>query len=489
MSDSSQADTPQDSAGPDDIRRNIAAVAAATDTPAPGDGSRLPVVNLSQPISSIARTVGMILHAAPMFRFGEGLSTVDETGEIAPMNPERFTSWVEDHLAFTRPAQDAPRVESIGKDMAGKILAADQFRRQLRELKAVSRVRVPVWKGEGEARTIELAPPGFDTESGLFTVDGVPFADDLADTEGFGFLMECLSEFPFESEGQGKVVLRRSYAAHVAAMLGIFCHALFPEGTARPFIVYNANQPGSGKSLLMRMAVAPVHGLAPESGKSDTEAEFEKTLDAAALARLPFLLLDDCKSIHSQALNRFITSPVHPCRPVHSPRQAMAAKVTQVFATGNGLTVSEDLDRRALVIDLFEPGEARGRSFTREITPAWLSQPETRSRFLASLWALVRRWRDHGMPRLAEHRRGSFEEWSALIGGIVTDCKLCNPFAPREAATGGDESGRALMLVVGLVVGESATETPPVLTTSDVLDRAHSLRQKQLPVGTSTDAQ
>ena len=135
---------PSDDSGPDSIRRNFAAVAAATDTPAPGDGSRLPTVNLSQPISALARTVGMILHAAPIFRFGETLSTVDESGRIAGMTAERFPSWVESYLAFTRPVKETPAVESIGKDLAGKIMAADQFRDQLRELKAVSEVRLPL---------------------------------------------------------------------------------------------------------------------------------------------------------------------------------------------------------------------------------------------------------------------------------------------------------------------------------------------------------
>ena len=70
----------------------------------------------------------MILHTAPLFRFGESLSTVDEVGRIAEMSAERFVSWVESYLAFTRPTKDTPAVESIGKDLAGKILAADQFR-------------------------------------------------------------------------------------------------------------------------------------------------------------------------------------------------------------------------------------------------------------------------------------------------------------------------------------------------------------------------
>jgi hypothetical protein len=252
-------------------------------------------------------------------------------------------------------------------------------------------------------------------------------------------------------------------------------------------IVYNANQPGSGKSLLMRIALAPVHGPPPEAGKPENEAELEKVLDSAAIARKPFLVLDDCQSIHSRSLNRFVTSPVHECRLMHSQRNAAVPKVTQVFATGNGLTISEDLERRALVIDLFEPGEAAKRSFAREITPGWLFADDTRARLLAALWAMVRYWRDAGMPMMKEHRRGSFEDWSGLIGGIVECCGMENPFMPRQAESGGDESGRALRMVIASLVAEASPEIPPILTTDDILARADQMDLVETIVGFAKD--
>ena len=479
---------PCEPGGVEEIRKSFVPVARATDTPEPGDGMKLPYVMLSSKISIVARTVGMNLSNAPIFRFGESIATVDENGKISGMNPDRFTSWVEDYLEFKRPAGDGSKAESIGKDLAGKIMASDQFRDQLRELKAVSEVRLPVWTGEGSARRVELAPEGFDVETGLFTVNRIPYQVDMDAETAWGVLWDTLKEFPFDPEGENQVKRRRSFAAQMAAMLGVYCHAMFPEGTPRPMVIYNANQPGSGKSLLMRVALAPVHGPPAETGKPETEAEFEKVLDSAAIARKPFLVLDDCKSIHSQALNRFVTSPIHECRLMHSQRLAMVSKVSQVIATGNSLTISEDLDRRALVVDLFEPGEAAARSFAKEITPGWLFMPDTRGRFLAALWALVRLWREAGMPMLKEYRRGSFEEWSGVIGGMVMACGMANPFAPRKAESGGDEAGRALRLVIGRMVGDAPEAVPPVLTTNDILERAEADGMLELIVGFPKDA-
>lgn len=458
-------------------------MATATDTPSPDDGPRVPLVNLDQPISSLARTVGMILHAAPVFRFGEAIVTVDEKGRIDGMTSERFPSWVETYFAFFESNKDRRVIKSIGKDLAAKIMAADQFKNQLRELKGVSEVRIPIWTGGPDSRDIALSPEGFDEGTGLFTVSRVIYQEDMTTEEAASVFYDVLKDFPWDTEGQSQVQRRRSFSAQIAVMVGAYCHALFPDGTPRPMIIYNANQPGSGKSQLMRMALAPVYGPPAENGKPENEAELEKVLDSAAIARKPFLVLDDCRSIHSQALNRFVTSPVHECRLMHSQKMATVSKITQIIATGNNLTVTPDLDRRALVVDLFEAGEAATRVFEREITTAWLFAHDNRARLLAALWALVRHWRSEGMPMMKEHRRGSFEEWSSLVGGIVISCNLTNPFAPRQAENGGDEASRALALVIGGMVGEHEIQSPPIFSTSDILARAESMELLDVILG------
>lgn len=445
------------------IRRGFRAVATATGTPAPDDGLTLPTVDPRAPLGTVARQVGMILHAAPIFRTPAGIVTADDAGALEPMTPERFCSWVEDHLAFMRWGKDGPEQESIGKDLAGKLLAADRLRVHVRELRGVHPVRLPAWRGEGEARTVELAPAGYDPATATLGLDLVPFPDDLPLEDCFCFLLETLSRFPWDREGGANFAKCRAFSAWLAAALGAFCVRLFPEGTTRPLVIVNGNQPGAGKSLLARMALAPVYGAIPEGRKSETEAELEKLLDSAALARKPFLLLDDVPNLRSPALNGFITSPAHECRRMHSQALMTAPKVTQLFATGNGLQVTEDLERRAVIIDLFEAGKAMSRRFPagKEITNEWLALPDTRARFLAALWAFVRHWRDCGMPP-APGRKPSFERWAGVVGGIIgaADEDFADPFGPRTAVTGGDESTRALERVLAVLVGAMEGNEP-----------------------------
>jgi hypothetical protein len=464
---------PGDDSGPESIRRNFIAVAAATDTPAPGDGSRLLTVPLSPVISTVARTVGSILHATPIFRQGESIVTVDESGKIEPMDPVRFTTWLEDYFLFTRPDTDSPKAQTIGKDKAAQILRSNQFRKHLRELKGVSEVRLPVWTGEGEARTVELAAEGFNPATGRYTVNTIPFADDMTLKDAETHLFECFGEFPYDPEGEEQVLRRRSFAVHMALTLGVFCNAMFPEKTARPVGAYLATQPGSGKSLLSRLALCAVYGLMGENDMPKEDKALQTLLESVALQRDPILVLDNCYTLRSSVLDRFVTSPKHNPRLFNLQQTRTIPNSTQCFVNGNNLTLSEDLARRTLRVDLFVPGETKGRKFKKRLTNSMLDEPSFRSKMLAALWALVRNWRDNGMPMM-DDVFDSFEEWSAVIGGMVIDCGLMNPFTPPPVEYGGDEAGRALILVIARIVGEAALGVPPVLTPGEILDRAEA---------------
>jgi hypothetical protein len=472
------ADTPAATADtPEQIRRGFRAVALATGAPVPAPVPALPTVDTRAQISAMAATVGMILHPTPLFRHALGLVTVDETtGALELMSAERFCSWCERHLAFVKWTDDGARPESIGKNLAGLLLASDQLRGHLRELKAVHPVRMPAWRGEGEARTVELAAPGYDPESGVFTLDSVPYSDDMPAEDALRFLLDSLRYFGWEAEGETNFAKRRSFAAFLAAALGVYCHGLFREGTARPFVILNGNQPGTGKSLLARVALCPVHGWIPESGKPESESELEKLLDSAAMARKAFLLLDDVEDLKSPAMNRFLTSPVHECRRMHSQTLAVVFKTTQLFCTGNGLNVTPDLERRGLLVDLFEAGEATSRTFPqgKELTSEALAMAATRARWLAAWWALVRNWRDCGMPS-GVGRKPSFERWAAVIGGILSPMgSLADPFGKRVVVAGGDESGRALRRLLAIYAGTHEPEDAPRPTTADLLELAEA---------------
>ena len=330
----------------DQIRENAALVARSANIEPPEESREVPTVRVDQPVSHAAREFGMILAPSPLFRFGESFVTIGkERGELELMTSDRFRSWVESYLYAVRPKGDSYLAATMTRDFAGMVMASDRFREQIREIKAINTVRLPAWRGSSEVKVsqdgpfwlkegsdlhVELLPPGYDERTKTFTVEVLKYRHDLPLSEAVSFLSETLAHFPWALEEE--ITNSRSIGVHFASMIGVFCHSMFKEGTVRPMIVYNGNQPGSGKSNLMRMSLAPVHGAPAESSKPNNE-ELRKILDAVAISRKPYLALDDVANLHSNELNRFTNSAVHDPRILGQSKKLTHFNVTQVFTT------------------------------------------------------------------------------------------------------------------------------------------------------------
>ena len=468
-----------------EIEAGLEKLALSANLAPPGDGLNVPTVSMSLPLSHACHEIGQVLAASPLYRFGDGFVTIDKEGEFQPMSAVRFCSWAEGYLYTTMDRRAGQEIMTMRKEYAAGVLASDSFREQIREIKAVNHVRLPVWRGTGEIKPtrsnkpfwlaegsdwhVELLPPGYDEKTKTFTLDGVPYAEDLSLEDAEAFLLDVLKAFPFAKEdGLGNT---RSLGVHIAALMGVYCRAMFQPGTVRPMVIYSANQSGSGKSLLMRMALAPVFGTPAEKSKPSND-EIGKILDIAAMEARPYLVLDDCPSLHSNALNQFITSHMHEARVLGQSRNVRREIVTQVFATGNQLTLAEDLVRRSLVVDLFEPGKAPDRTFKELITDEWLFLTETRSQFLAALWAIMRSWKEADMPHDSEVRSSSASMWASVIGSLVNHLNpKLKPFAKRMYEMGGDESGAALEALL-IAIASDAPDGGAEYKPSDVIDEA-----------------
>ena len=441
--------------GADAIRAKLPQLAAATGAPAPGEGRSLPSIASNQPFGGLCLAVAQCLRQTPLFRRGEYLVTVNEaTGEVQPMTPTRWRSWHQHFFTFHDGDGDKRRTVNARQDLALCILASDEIRAHVRELRAVNVLRLPTWRGEDAARTLDLLPKGYDPATRTFTVPLLDFPRDWTLEDAASWLASTFGTFLFFEPGD--IFTRRSFAAHVAGMLGVFAVNLLPDGAVRPLIVVNGNQPGLGKTLLVHAQLSPVHGLVEDDAKPTSDEELRNVLDAAALAGAPYLVLDDAANLRSHDLNRFVTSPVHVPRVKGQSLRVRCANVTQVFATGNALNLTEDLDRRALVVDLFDPGTAAERTVRAPLTNPFLFSAAYRAAACAALWAMLRHWRDSGLPPCPEARKPSFEDYAALVGSVLVNAGIANPFTVRECRSGGDESTRALLAAVCKLAGNAA---------------------------------
>ena len=429
--------------GAEEIRAQLPRLAAATGAPPPGDGRSLPSIARNQPLAGLALAVAQALRPAPLFRRGEMLVTVDATtGEVQPMTATRWRSWHQRYFHFHDGEDDKRRTVNAPQDLASCILASDEFRAHARELRGLNLLRQPVWRGEGAARVPDLLPEGYDATTKTFTVPLLDYPLDWTLEDAHAWFDATFNAFPFFESGH--LFDRRSFAAHVGAMLGVFVVNLLPAHAVRPMVLVIGNQPGVGKSTLVRTILSPVHGRIAEGSKPKSDDELRKVLDATALAGKPYLFLDDLHSLASNDLNHFIASPTHEPRVMGQGVLMECPNVWQVFGTGNGLNLTEDLDRRTLAIDLFDPGKASDRPVPEPMTNTRVFSATFRAQACAALWAIVRHWRDAGMPICAEARKSSFEAYAEIVGSVIVSAGLANPFARRECTIGGDEAGRAL---------------------------------------------
>lgn len=371
-----------------------------------------PFLDMRLPFLEIGRQVGELARRGQLFRHGDEFVTVSRlTGELRAMTSNRFCSWVE---TIARPFEwkDGERkVFRMGAETAAKILESDTFRAAVKILRAVHDVKLPVLFGEGADRQPVLLSRGYDEEHQIFTVEAIPFDEELGIEAAKERLAGWLKGYPFRDP--------RSLGAHVAAMISSFVRLMLPQGSKRPMVIYKANQMGTGKTTLALMAITPVFGPPNNQTPERDPAELRKVLDTCAIERRQYLFLDDMRDLKSQALNSFLTAANVAPRVLGMSKSSPSPVEAQVFLTGNQLDVGSELARRSIIVDLFFAGSPAERDFPHEITAPWLNRPQVRAEFLAVFWAVVRHWHAQGCPRCTGRPRPSFEDYSRLVGGMV----------------------------------------------------------------------
>ena len=280
---------------------------------------------------------------------------------------------------------------------------------------------------------IELLPSGHDRESLTLTLPQCEYETELSMSAAITTIGELLAEFPFADDGRSKSVA-------VAAMISLFGAGLLSTGIPRPVFIYLANAEGAGKTLLAKCAISPTHGLVKTDGDLKDKAETAKELLAAVIETRPYILFDNCKRhLDSPYLEAFVSSAIWSGRILGVSKMFAGENLMTVFVTGNGCTVSPDMRRRSLFVELFMEAErAEDRKFQRVLDETVLLA--MRPRILAALWALVREWDAAGRPKPTRVHT-AFPRWAEIIGGIVEFAGYGCPLETAEIPSAADIDG------------------------------------------------
>lgn len=317
----------------------------------------------------------------------------------------------------------------------------------LRELKGVS--TAPTLRADGSL----LNRPGYDQATGLLLLNptGADFSIPMDVNQNalrrtLGYLWYPFGKFPLAGKVDRSVLLS-----------GLLTAAIRRSLPTAPGFLWDASTAGSGKTLLascigcMATGIDPDPQAYPESNAG--EDEIKKTLFAALRASDGVLLLDNIEgTLRSAALAALLTKPTYTDRVLGESRRVTVQTNVLLLATGNGVQVQGDLNRRLLRCTINPEMERPDlRSFAFD--PLAMVKRQRIDMVRAAL-LLIRAYLNSGAEP-APGRMASFETWDRLVrqtvcwlAGQFPDFELTDPLEAITTAYGVDPEKQRLAAVL-----------------------------------------
>ena len=431
-----------------------------------------PNIRTNQMASLIAQAVADNLPFGAMYRYHDEFITINtvksinQAGETItelekrPMDAKRFITWIEQFMTFSSAEKDP--VESIGKVLAEQILASDYLRASVPEIVEIMPVRLPAWgvgpKGE---RFLRILPAGYDPATRIYSAETVEWDSSKVYPVAavIRSLNRALASFPWAEKAAGPMTHIRSASCFMAYMVGQFCRHLIGR---QPMILIIGNQPGTGKTLLAKFALGPIYGAPNATPFPKDDASLQKLLFTKLISGAPYVLIEDLINLSSTTLHQDATSEAISDRVLGGNTEFCGTNRMQIISTGNNLTVTPDIERRSLIIDLFDACKSVDKNIQNPLTERVFSNPQWRREMLMALWSLVWHWNEQGCPSVcSSSAMPSFEGFSEVVGSIVMTAGFISPFIKRPATTdGGDVRGNALERLLVALADQIQPETP-----------------------------
>ena len=249
-------------------------------------------------------------------------------------------------------------------------------------------------------------------------------------------LKSLMTEFPFVDELSLSVALSMLITPVVRGATPVV-----------PLHASKAPTAGSGKSYLVDVASTIVSGrICPVVSAGKTEEETEKRLGAALLSGQPLISLDNLNGeLDGDTLCQIVERPRVQVRILGRSEMPTIETRATVFATGNNLTVSNDMVRRTLVCELDANVERPElRQFSGKPTDRILSE---RGRYVAAVLTIVRAYITADFPDACP-ALASFEDWSLFVRSPLVWLGCADPADTIEKTRTNDPELQVLRTVM-----------------------------------------
>lgn len=387
-----------------------------------------------QPPQLLSARVSQLLQGRNLlFRRGHELGKVNGmTGKWEAMSAEAFCTWLPNTagihpISGFHKESGAPMVTGMGVGQARLILASDDVRNKMPVIEGINHVKMPVFREAKDGKeAMELLSCGYDAPSKIFTTFGGPDFDEKMEFKAaVEYLWQLFRFFAWRNP-------QRDWPIVLAGMVTMFGRGLY-RGKAPAFIV-NANIQASGKSRIGQYICWVVHNTNyTRPLLEDSDEKLQDTLETAAKAQKPYVLFDNVdwgnKTIIAPLLDEWITSHGKEFRIKGVSEDWEGGLRAVTLLTGNNLKLSDDLQRRSLMADLWNPLAAEERPPLPKdavvLNDKFFLNPKNRDTALAALWSICRHWDLDGRPAYINREYASFEDWSLVIPEVVAHAGRC----------------------------------------------------------------
>ena len=279
-------------------------------------------------------------------------------------------------------------------------------------------VTAPVFGRDGTLVTV----PGYHPSTRLLfeppedfvspAISATPGTADVAAARGL-LLDDLLGDFPFTSEAE---------RAHALALLLLpFMREMIDGPT--PLHMIEKPTPGTGASLMVEVIAEVALGATPSfmaEGRDDDE--WRKRLTAKLRAMPAMVVIDNLNlRLDSGALSAALTMPAWEDRVLGVSEMTRFPIRCVWVATGNNPQFSHEMARRIVRIRLDahvdQPWRRKAGDFRHADLRGWTKA--NRSRLIAACLTLGQAWIAAGRPRQSERSLGSFDNWAAVMGGLL----------------------------------------------------------------------
>ena len=311
-------------------------------------------------------------------------------------------------------------------------------------------VTSPVLRADGSI----LQSAGYDADSALYVdltevfpeITSAPSTDDVK--RAVAMLFDLVADFPFRDGG--------SKSAWLASLFTPLAREAY-RGCTGPVFLFDANIPGSGKSLLADINALIVTGReATRLTAPQNDEEARKRITALVSDSDRIVLIDNIAGRFGCAsLDAALTGTVWKDRRLGHTELIEAPLRMTWYASGNNVILAADTSRRVCHIrlesKLENPEDREGfkypdiRKHVRQNRPALLTAALT----------ILRGYIAAGRPDKKLKPWGSFEGWSDLVRATIVWCGLADPGETRTElrATSDSEAGalRQMLMAVNHV--------------------------------------